>query len=391
MDLSFRHKSPFYLYTALWLIYLLQGVIFGGETIIAKLLLVVLLAWSACHFLHAATHHMPSPLAVLTILLVSYVLYGLVPIVNNEVGHIGLDRVSVPPFSYMKAALSSILPAYTYYHFAKRGMINGRDIRVLAVVFLPLIILDYYHNEQQILAKALSEGIDREEITNNVGYEFLCLFPYLYFLKRKYALPFMVCLVVFLLMAMKRGAILIGTLCTILYLYNWLRYAKRQTKIYAFAGIIAIAIGIGLFVSDMYENSPYFQHRIESTLEGNTSGRDEIVSHLLDEYTNKGSTVNLLFGFGANGTLKHGGRYAHSDWVEMLIDQGAIGVFILLSFYVSLFLFLCRTRRRNAVKNAALMLFIIMSAKTVFSMSICAMLPYTTLLLGYSIWQISKK
>lgn len=68
--------------------------------------------------------------------------------------------------------------------------------------------------------------------------------------------------------------------CVIHYLYQWIRLASRKTKMYVSVGIVFIIVLSGRFVMDFYEQSSYFQQRVEDTLAGNSSGRDKIASSL---------------------------------------------------------------------------------------------------------------
>lgn len=386
-----RYFNQFYLYTIIWIIYMMQEMLFGEGGGIGRLLLIVLLVWSILIFIKTTRHSiLPRSLNVLAVLLGTYILYGLVPILTSETLNVN-DGVAVPPFSYMKSALISIVPVFVFFHYAKKGYITQTNIKWLAVAFFAILIFDYYHSATKLLLQALERGSSREEFTNNVGYNFLCLLPYLYFFKKKYALLFMLGIMAFIVMAMKRGAIMIGAVCVMFYLYQWFRFASRKTKMYAFIGIVCIFVLSGHFIMDFYEQSSYFQKRVEDTLEGYTSNRDVIASSLWGFYVGDASLFEQLFGCGANGTLKHATNYAHNDWLEMLINQGLVGVLIQLAFYVTLFFDMRKMRRIDKqYYYSFLTLYIIVFTKTIFSMSICAMLPYTTMMLGFFLYQIVR-
>ena len=384
-------KNPFIIYTIIWLVYMMQGILFGGTGgILGQLLLVILLLWSMA-FVIKITANVPSSIKILIALLLLYVLYGLIPIINAEIYVFKESGEAVSSFSYLKSALLSLTPIFAYYYFSKRGYITETNIRWLAIFFFVIIIANFYHSEKVLLAHALERGSNAEEFTNNVGYEFLCMFPYLFFFKRKYALPLMAGISIFLILAMKRGAILIGVMCMMYYLYKWMQTASRKSKLLVLLGIIAFVVWAGYFVVDYYNGSPYFQQRIEQTLEGHSSGRDELTKVLMNYYINEASTFEQVFGCGAYGTLKHASNYAHNDWIEMLIDQGLIGALFLLAFFVALFFDVRRMRKINRTYYFAfMMLFFIVFTKTFFSMSICAMQPYTTLLVGYFLYKVSS-
>lgn len=381
-------KNPFYIYTALWMVYLMQDMFSGAGGLLGRLLLLVLLVWSSALFFKTISHKMPTSLVFLTILLASYIFYGLIPIVTSETLRTGLGTGrGVPPFSYMKSALISIVPIYAFFHFSKKGYINTTSIKWLAIAFFACIVANFYHSQRTLIADALNG----EEFTNNVGYEFLMLIPYLYFPKKKYALPLMAGISIFIVMAMKRGAILIGAVCILAYLYGWIKNSSKRRKLLTLVGIsVFVFLGV-YYVKDFYQNSLYFQYRVEQTLEGNTSGRDRLAQTLLDYYLQDAIFLEQVFGGGANATLKHTTSFAHNDWLEMLINQGIVGVFILLTFYLALFLDVRRMRNINRTYYSAfMMLFFIVFTKTFFSMSICNMKLYTTLLMGYFLYKISR-
>lgn len=366
-----------------------QDMLFGNSGgILGKLLLMILLLWSITHFIKTIACPIPISMRILTILLLSYVLYGLIPIMTHEIITLAYTGVKVPPFSYMKGALTSITPIFSYYYYAKKGYITETNIKWLSILFLILITAHFYHSKLNMIYGVLS--YQAEEFTNNVGYEFLCLFPYLYFFKRKYAIPFMGGIVIFLILSLKRGAILIGAMCMMYYLYKWMQTAKRKSKLLVFFGIITIIVLMGYYVVNYYNESSYFQQRIEQTLEGGSSGRTELANVLINYYNHEASLFEQVFGCGANGTLKHAPNYAHNDWIEMLVDQGLIGVLFMLAFYVALFFEANRMRKINRTYYFAFMtLFVIAFTKTLFSMSIRSMQPYMTLLIGYFLYKIS--
>jgi O-antigen ligase len=52
----------------------------------------------------------------------------------------------------------------------------------------------------------------------------------------------------------------------------------------------------------------------------------------------KSNFGQLLFGYGADGSIKEVGIYAHNDWFEMLIDMGLLGVFVYGLFWTVFFI-----------------------------------------------------
>ena len=116
-------------------------------------------------------------------------------------------------------------------------------------------------------------------------------------------------------MGMKRGAILLGAILAIYFLYHSLKEASQKEKLYLLLLSLVASILILLVVQDLMANSAYFQRRVEQTLEGNASGRDSIYSLLWYSFLENGSLFHCLFGFGADATITFAGNYAHNDWL----------------------------------------------------------------------------
>lgn len=391
MVVSFK-KIGFILYTILWTLYFMQGAIWGEGGYIPQILLVLVLLWSLLHLGYAILHFssLPNSLKALLVLLFSYVLYGIFPIIEHQELFVTQIRTYVPPFGYMKSALISITPVYSFYYFTKKGAITETYLKLFAIVFFISIVISYYAFQALQLQNAIKFGSDAREFTNNVSYDFIYLIPYIYLIKNKRnALIFLSAIAVYLIIGMKRGAIIIGLIGIAFYMKDLLANEKLRKKIYISLLIIATIILLSYVATTMYEQSPYFQYRVNQTLEGSTSTRDVIAESLLNYYFNKTTSLQILFGSGANATLLHAINFAHNDWLEMLIDQGAVGFLLLLSFYLYLFLDVRKMKRYDKLFYCSFRtMFVIIFTKTFFSMSICSMLPYLTLLMGYYLYML---
>ena len=184
--------------------------------------------------------------------------------------------------------------------------------------------------------------------------------------------------------ALKRGPILISSLLLVIFLFNKIKNASSQNKIYTIIGV-AIIIGFAfVMLSDYYSSSDLFRTRVAKTLAGNTSKRNVIVEQLLDVFNYDTSLFNYIFGLGADATLKYGINYAHNDWVEILVDQGVFGVFLYLIFWFSAFrhLFFMKDKTSKYVYSFIMLdLFL----RTIFSMTYSMIPTVTAMMLGYTI------
>lgn len=152
--------------------------------------------------------------------------------------------------------------------------------------------------------------------------------------------------------------------------------------------LIILAVGIS-FVINLYETSPYFQLRVEQTLEGQSSGRDTIYLSLWNYYKADFSLMRFLFGNGANYSIVVAGNYAHNDWLELLINQGLLGIVLYAILFLSLVAFMLKNRNNN---NFAIlsMVFIIMFSMTLFSMLYANLKLPLAVAIGYCLAQDNK-
>ena len=214
------------------------------------------------------------------------------------------------------------------------------------------------------------------------GYFALIALPVLlYFTKNKSLyVQLFISLSIFLmvLMSMKRGDILACILAVVAYYFVILKSSSSKYKI-LFLLIILVVAGYFIF-RYMLNTSELFALRYEQTLEGDTSGRDEIFSSLLHHFRN--SPLELkLFGHGFDGTLILVGCRAHSDLLEILLCEGIIGVTIYLCAFFSLLRQTIRVRGRaeKAVLSSILMIWLV---KMIFSMFIFSQASIVILVLA---------
>lgn len=284
----------------------------------------------------------------------------------------------------MIAALRSFLPIYTYFLFAKLGYVTEKMIKIWFWVFLAQTILIYMS-----FRVVLGLEDDEEMITNNRGYLFVYLFPFVYFFRKRPLLQYALAalFLYFAIFSLKRGSILITSLAFVFLLWKQISNASISRKTLAVVALIVLVyFGTGV-VENMYENNIVFQHRVESTIAGNLSQRDVIAEKLMNIYLSS-NIFHILFGFGADGTLLYG-NYAHNDWLEILFDQGLLGFVAFSTFWITIYR-LWRNEVRKKADIALLLgfLFICNFPKTLFSMWYSIANTFITLPLGYCLSQI---
>lgn len=328
------------LYILLWGIYSLQGTLYASGSLISQSALVIVLLMSIYHFFKVNRfRYLPQFIKALNVLLLMFTVYGLVYMTFGDTFSFSWFN-KVPKFHYLKNIYSSLLPIYSYYYFVRKGILTDKWISFLIVFFILLAIEDFYESQKKQLLAAITIGSTREEFTNNSGYDFCAIIPLIYLWRGKTWMQYAslgVCMF-FVFMAMKRGAIVISSLCMIYFLYENFKYSKGNKR-YLIIFITIVLLGLGYYyVSQLIGNSDYFQSRISDTLEGNSSGRDVLFYKLLDFFLYQTTFMQFIFGGGADYTIAIVGNYAHNDWLEIAICNGLIGLFIYAYYFITFWL-----------------------------------------------------
>ena len=368
----------------------MQGLLYP-QGIINQLLQFVQIAIAGVETLNVLTKKTQSPVLKIAFMLVlMYCVYGLWLIISDPIITYS-DGRRTRNFVYLQNSLKSLLPIFMFYYYAMKGLLNERKIRIYAIIFLAMSLKSFFQNKFLALAE---DG--REESTNNAAYGFVNLIPAVYFFRKKPIFQYLLLgtLGVFMLMGMKRGAILIGGFSILVFLYSNIKGASRKAKTITLALTIGIIIGAIYYISDMLQTSDYFARRIEQTAAGDSSGRDTIYASLWNIFVNEPNLLYLLFGHGANGTIDLIGIEAHNDWLETLINNGFIGGIIVLLFFATIAKTAFKQHRRfpTYMYYSFLVLIFIMFSKTLFSMSIQSIGVVHTMLLGYfAYWSTRPK
>lgn len=372
------------IYIGLWCIYMLQEVLYSPG-IINQVIQLVMLLWSLIalfRYIFNSTNYLYSPVLKATFLLiVMYTLYGTFHIMYDE------PIKGQYTYYYLQSALNSLAPIYLFYEFTMNGKLTSDRIRLYLPILLVVCILLYYKTENQISLQK-----ETEEITNNGGYFFVPLIPFLYFYSKKPILQFtfLGVILLYVFMGMKRGAILIGVVGAIVFLYANLKESSGKGKFLFLILTMSIIVGVGLYMNYMLSNSVYFMARFEETLEGNSSGRDAIYGSLWNTLLLESKPLYFYLGRGADSTITVIGKVAHQDWLETFCNNGLVGVLILYFFFYIFGKSAWKSRLyfSGMMFYSFITLFIIVFSKTLFSMSIQNLELFSTMLIGYFAFEL---
>ena len=357
--------------------------------VIAQSILVVLMILSFYAFFQVNLYYRIGPfLKWVNIMLLVVTIYGLILFFSGVALYPEeYNLMTSSHFGYLQNIFTSILPLYAFYYFTLEGDLSENNLIFVFFVFLIFSILIYYQNYFLV-----SEEIEKEEITNNMGYRFVPLIPMLSLIKMKDVWKYILLIIVFafIMTAMKRGAILVGAVALILYIKHHLNARSTKYVLYIMllsAGAICL---IYLVIMNLYETSDYFKARIYSTLQGDTSNRGWMYIQYLDYFIYQTSSSEFFFGCGANATLLRFGNFAHNDWLEFAINQGLLGIMLCLFYWITFVWEWLHYKGNITYKQALGVLIVVFFLKSLFSMSFNGMSIAATLCIGYCLAQNEK-
>ena len=224
-------------YILLWCLYSLQGTLYTGGSIISQGILAILLLISLYYTVYAnVNYQLPPYMKMLNVMLVMFTIYGVALIISGEELSIKEECAGVVSNKdYLKNIYMSLLPIYAFYVFTKTGQLTGLIIKRWILVFLSVAVLCFFRNNAEAIARAEEIMSLQEEFTNNSGYLFLAIIPLLLLFKKPFVqyILFLVC-GIFIIAAMKRGAILIFALCLPLFMHSTLKALSFRKKMLIF-------------------------------------------------------------------------------------------------------------------------------------------------------------
>lgn len=384
-------KNPCNVYTLGWCLYYLQGTLYAYGSIWGKLILMALFVYSLLYIFFNFKLYNSKYFGALISIILLFVIYTIFSCLFGETFvHNGIVKGKT---DMLKNICISLFPIFCYYGFARKGYLTRSWFKYGTLIFLLLSISSFYWEQSYRLAQAIDAGSSREEFTNNTGYLFAAIIPLLVLADSKlwYKYTLIAVSSIYVLFAMKRGAILISIVAVAIFFWYSLKRSKGQKKILIFSLGVTVMIVLSQVVSYRLENSDYFNNRLQQTAEGSTSGRDEMYSKMINYFLNDSSVFSMLFGNGIDGTVLLFGNGAHNDWIEIAIDMGILGLAFYL-FYWSRFYKTWRSSKGlGAVYIALGIIFICELLESFFSFSINDMPIQEMPALGYCLAAIKKR
>lgn len=298
--------------------------------------------------------------------------------------------------SFLFRNVTSLAPILVFYIGARKGVVSENRMHFYFLVLLVLTIVEYFHSFA-IRDLTIEGSVTSEGATNNIAYYFVCMLPLVFLFDKKPIFQYVTLLILlfFIMSGMKRGAIVVAVFFIILFIRFSLK--KNNSKInyrntiFSIILILAFVYLLYYFAQRVWLNNDFFYARLQRVQKGDSSGRDVILQNLLHHYSTNENFFQMIFGLGADGTIRVGGLYAHNDWVEMLIDCGFVGLLVYLAYFYSLYK---DCRRYREIKPEAYLIiscFVILFVRSFFSMSFMDMHLGISSALGYGMAVCEQK
>lgn len=372
----FRKINICDIFILIWGLYYLQDLLYpqGFINQMLQLLMISLGLISFCQCLLSRSN--PDLIRATILLVLMYTVYGSIILV------VGDNISSTVDSTYLKASYNSLLPIIFFYQQAKKHRLTTRKLKIYFFVITVIAIIHFVQVDKMTMLL-----LDSEENTNNVSYMFVSLLPFVFLFNKKPVVQYIIIaiLMLYILLGMKRGAILIGAIIALLFIYSSLKHQRPTKKIVIMLFASILVGGLIVYVGHMMNTSDYFANRVQQTIDGNSSGRDKIYSAIWSAVISEPNILKFIFGHGANSSINYAGNFAHNDWLETLCNNGLIGLSILLYYFVAFWRLLINGRRSlsEAYYYCLIALFLISFLMTIFSMSIQALDMYQGMLIGF--------
>lgn len=364
-----RLLSP-YLFFFCWVVLAVFPYIYSTNYLYEPLLIYFCV--SALYYAYHAliNYQLPIYLKVAFFFVVFLCIYGGVLFFwGNDVIWMTAGR-NVRKYLYVLWVIPSLLTVFPVYVYTCRKQLSEKGMKILFCLFFVFSIYGFYGalKEQMLYAALMRTG--QEEYTITAVYSFLSLLPLIVLFKKHQLLQFALLGVMFFyfVMSAKRGAIILGVITSFFLILNMFSRSSIKKKIAVMLMFVFFVIVVFFFVMHQIETSAYFSARLDQTMEGHVSNRDEYVKNILGYYFNNTTFCQFFWGIGAQGTLSINESFAHNDWVAILIEQGLIGALFYLFYWLS-FIYTWIKSRVNGEAFAVIgMLIVIGLGKSFFSM-----------------------
>ena len=319
-------------------LYFLQGWLFDHGSIVSQFFVAIWLLIDILYLVRYIHLGLGEPIGRIFFLfwILQTITWIFSPLFSESIYNISWSRT----YSLFKNISIVFLTYFPFYFFSYKDVIKEKQLKTLAFFSLICLIGAFFINYNE---SVFNRGTT--EITNNGAYYLVVIIPLLgLFFDDFIEFFFYGGLTVLILTGAKRGAILCGLVELILFVFYYFKKSGQKKSLLKFLWMLITIILLAYVVVNIFEGNDYLQERYDQTRLGDSSLRDEIYSLAFLKFESQ-SFFHQLFGNGMSSTLYIIDGYAHQDWLELLINNGLLGVFLYASVFVVLFVYFHKYRK----------------------------------------------
>lgn len=328
-----KKKDKFLVYLVIlsYCLYFLQGGLYERGSLVPKISLLIVLVVDVYYWIYAIRHNktfLTYSLSIFfVILFFSWVMSPkVIPSTESIIYSTG----------EYKNSIIVLLSYFPFRYWADRGILDTSFVKRTSLLFFGVYVVGFFIK--------LYESLDYEfllggDVTNNGGYMIAFIFPLTAFLFREKKFWFLITISVLLvLMSAKRGAILCVSMEVLFFmLFKFKTINFRNYIFVVFAGLVVFYLAYSYIGTNDY--------LVERLNNGDSGGRDVLYENAWKAFR-QGDLMQQLFGYGFLQTITKTGQFAHSDWFEIIVDHGIIGVLVYFYVFYSLLIIYIRKVRK---------------------------------------------
>lgn len=359
-----------YLYLFCWIVLAYLPYVFFAKVIYLSLLFYFTGTALYYTYYSIANYRLPAYFRFLFLFVFVLSIYGgYLLIVGDDVYWPALGQY-VEKYNYLLWLITSLLSSVPVYVFTCRGLIGEREMKAFFLVCFISCIYAYYGSLKFQMKQSLALDPTQEDFTVTCVYSFLSLLPLIIMFRKKMTVQFALITAsfVYCVLGAKRGPIILGGIASLLLILSMFRHCTIKRKVVLTLLVTLLFVGLYLFINYQLENNTYFVMRVEQTMDGYTSGRDNYAKNILNYFFDMTTTTQFFFGIGAQGTLSVNESYAHNDWLGIVLEQGIFGGCLYLAYWISFFYTWIKSKNNYEAFVVIGLLFIIGFGKSLFSM-----------------------
>lgn len=348
-----KNRILVYLLFLSYILYFLQGGLYDRGSFIPRISVVIILIIDLFYAIKVysfkPTRVSNAVIAFLFLLTASWLLSPKYVFVVDEMS---------ATLGELKNSFVFLMAYFPFRWWTITDTIDERLMRKIAVSFFVLYIIGYAIKQYE----TITTEFWRENVTNNGGYMIPLVFPLLsLFLREKKIWLFAGLSMILVLVSAKRGAIAcMGLECVALFFFK-IKEVRAKSILWVFIAFTVLVIVAYQFI----ESNDFLLDRFQS----DSSGRDDIYQRAIDVFKS-GDLAQKVLGYGFCQSIVQNYMYAHSDWFELLVDNGVVGIFLYLLIFYSLFI--TYVKKIKHMSNEYKLMFVSASicwfAKSLFSM-----------------------